>query len=162
MLNRIFGLSRYLMIIAVIGVLLAATALLVYGAITTVDLIRDTIVAGNVSVKDAKSLAITAVTLVDVYLLSAALLIIGLGLYELFIDDNLPLPTWLSVNDLDGLKYKLASVLIIVLAVLFLEQVVAWNGEWTLLALAGSITLVIGVLILYMRSKGPSKDVDHG
>lgn len=158
MLNRVIGSSRYLMIVAVVGVLLAATALLIYGAITTVDLIRDTIVAGKVSVKDAKSLAITAVTLVDVYLLSAALLIIGLGLYELFIDDNLPLPNWLSVDDLDGLKYKLASVLIIVLAVLFLEQVVAWNGEWTLLALAGSITLVIGVLIVYMRSKSPPKD----
>jgi uncharacterized membrane protein YqhA len=158
MLNRVIALSRYLMIVAVVGVLLAATALLIYGAITTVDLIRDTIVAGKVSVKDAKSLAITAVTLVDVYLLSAALLIIALGLYELFIDDNLPLPNWLSVNDLDGLKYKLASVIIIVLAVLFLEQVVAWNGEWTLLALAGSITLVIGVLIVYMRSKGPPKD----
>lgn len=158
MLNRIVASSRYLMIIAVLGVLLAATALLIYGAITTVDLVRDTIVASKVSVKDAKSLAITAVTLVDVYLLSGALFIIALGLYELFIDDNLPLPSWLSVNDLDGLKYKLASVIIIVLAVLFLEQVVAWNGEWTLLALAGSMTMVIGVLIFYMRSKGPPKD----
>lgn len=158
MFNRIVASSRYLMIIAVLGVLLAATALLIYGAITTVDLVRDTIVASKVSVKDAKSLAITAVTLVDVYLLSGALFIIALGLYELFIDDNLPLPSWLSVNDLDGLKYKLASVIIIVLAVLFLEQVVAWNGEWTLLALAGSMTMVIGVLIFYMRSKGPPKD----
>lgn len=158
MFNRIVASSRYLMIIAVLGVLLAATALLIYGAITTVDLVRDTIVASKVSVKDAKSLAITAVTLVDVYLLSGALFIIALGLYELFIDDNLPLPSWLSVNDLDGLKYKLASVIIIVLAVLFLEQVVAWNGEWTLLALAGSMTMVIGVLIFYMRSKSPPKD----
>ena len=59
MFNRIVASSRYLMIIAVLGVLLAATALLIYGAITTIDLVRDTIVASKVSVKDAKSLAIT-------------------------------------------------------------------------------------------------------
>ena len=45
-------------------------------------------------------------TAVDAILLGTVLLVIGYGLYELFIDEDLEVPLWLQVKDLDDLKSK--------------------------------------------------------
>lgn len=52
---------------------------------------------------------------------------IGLGLYRLFVDPELPLPAWLKIRDLDDLKNNLVSSVIAVLSVLFLREA-AWAG----------------------------------
>lgn len=53
------------------------------------------------------------------------MIIISLGLYSLFSDDTLPLPRWLEVHSLDDLKGNLVSLVIAVLAVLFLRAAIA-------------------------------------
>ncbi len=60
---------------------------------------------------------------VDAFLIAIAVYIISIGLYSLFIDDKLPLPKWLEVHNLEDLKGNLVSVVIAVLAVLFLREV---------------------------------------
>jgi uncharacterized membrane protein YqhA len=56
----------------------------------------------------------------------AALFIFAVGLYELFIEDSSP-PQWLMVHNLHDLKQKLSGVIILVLAVTFLEHFVEWK-----------------------------------
>jgi uncharacterized membrane protein YqhA len=46
-------------------------------------------------------------------------LVIGYGIYELFIDAEIDVPTWLRVDDLDDLKTKLIGVVVAIIAVVF-------------------------------------------
>ena len=58
----------------------------------------------------------------------------------------------------DDLKHKLIGVVIVVLAVLFLGHVVAWDGQRDLLRLGGAIALVIAALSYFLSTaKGGGK-----
>jgi len=157
MLRSILGASRYLVIAAVVGSLFAALALFVYGFIETGVVIIDAIERAEVSSKGAKALALHFIEIVDLFLLGTVLLMIGLGLYELFIDANLNLPEWLHIRTFDDLKMKLVGVVIVVLAVLFLGQVVAWNGDRDLLGLGTAIALVIAALAYFLSTSRGGK-----
>jgi uncharacterized membrane protein YqhA len=153
MLRTVLSNSRYLILVAVIGSLLAATTLLVYGGLEIFVLIGQAIAAGEVTSKGAKVLALAFIEVIDIFLLGTVFYIVALGLYELFVDDSAALPAWLIIHDLDDLKHKLIGVVIVVLAVLFLGQVVGWDGEQNLLPLGGAIALVIGTLTFFLSQK---------
>jgi uncharacterized membrane protein YqhA len=153
MLQRVLAGSRYLIIIAVVGTLIAATALLIYGFVETVHVVTEAASKGDVSSKGAKSLALSFIELVDLFLLATVFYIVALGLYELFIDDQIAVPSWLEIHDLDDLKSKLIGVVIVVLGVLFLGQVVTWNGERDLLGFGAAIALVIGALTYFLSTR---------
>ncbi len=155
MLTRALGKARYLILIAVIGSFLAATTLLVYGLVEIVQLVAG-LLGGTTPIK-AKVLVVTCIETIDLFLLGTVLLIIALGLYELFIDDRLDLPEWLEIRHLDDLKSKLTSVVIVVLAVLFLGQTASWDGERNLLPYGAAIALVIGALTWFLREQPKKK-----
>lgn len=154
MLRPILNASRFLVIAAVLGSLAASMALFAYGAAETVVVIAETVAKGEISTKGAKVLALSFIEIVDLFLLGTVLLMIGLGLYELFIDSNLKLPEWLQIRTFDDLKYKLVGVVIVVLAVMFLGHVVAWDGERELLGIGTAIALVIAALTYFLSGKG--------
>ena len=105
------------------------------------------------SAKAAKALAVGLIEAVDVFLIAVAVYITSLGLYVLFVDDTLPLPRWLQVRDLEDLKNNLVSVVIAVLAVLFLREAVAWDGSRNLLAFGAALALVIASLTFFLAKK---------
>ena len=148
LLNR----ARYLVIVAVAGSMLASLALIVYGGVEAVVLVLDAVRAATVSAKGAKMLALSFIEVVDLFLLGTVFLIIALGLYELFISSDLKLPGWLVIRTLDDLKHKLVGVVIVVLAVLFLGNVVTWDGERDLLGFGTAIALVIAALTWFLNS----------
>ena len=155
MTRRIVAGSRYLIVVAVAGIFIAATALLVYGALQTSTLIVG-LFGSPVSSKGAKALLLAAIELVDLFLLATVMYVIAAGLYELFIDDTLPLPNWLEIHNLDDLKSKLIGVVVVVLGVLFLGQVIAWDGQRDLFSYGAAIALVVAALT-YFLSQQPKK-----
>ena len=66
-------------------------------------------------------------TAVDAILLGTVLLVIGYGLYELFIDEDLEVPLWLQVQNLDDLKSKLIGVVVAIISVIFVGVFVDTN-----------------------------------
>lgn len=152
-MQRILTASRYLILIAVVGSFAAATTILLYGGVEIIELIVDTLQAADVSSKGAKTLALAFIETVDLFLLGTVFYIIALGLYELFIADLPSLPKWLVIRNLDDLKDKLIGVIIVVMGVLFLGQVVTWDGERNLLNLGGAIALVIAALTYFLSQK---------
>jgi uncharacterized membrane protein YqhA len=54
------------------------------------------------------------------------------------------------VRDFEDVKANLVSVVIAVLAVLFLREAVAWNGERDILGFGSALALVIAALSLYL------------
>lgn len=157
MFSKALGASRYLVILAVLGALLAAITLFVYGALETVQLVLTTISDGTVSRKGAKALVIEFIEIVDLFLLGTVLYIVSLGLYELFIDAEIRLPDWLTITTLDDLKNKLVKVVIVVLGVVFLGYVISWDGERDLLPIGAAIALVIAALTYFLNSKSDPK-----
>jgi len=157
-LRRILASSRYIVLVAVIGTFVASLALLVYEAIVVGVAVVGVLREGAVSAHSSKVLAVGVIEAVDVFLIGVALYITSLGLYALFVDSTLPLPRWLEVHDLDDLKNNLVSVVIAVLAVLFLREAVAWDGGRDLLAFGGALALVIAALTLFLTKKWISRD----
>src|SRR4051812_36210680 len=149
MIRRIVAGSRYLIIVAVAGIFIAATALLLYGALQTYTLIADSF-GSSISSKGAKALVLAAIELVDLFLLATVMYVIAAGLYELFIDDTLPLPSWLEIHNLDDLKSKLIGVVVVVLGVLFLGQKIGWDGQRDLFGYGAAIALIVAALTYFL------------
>jgi uncharacterized membrane protein YqhA len=161
MFSRILSSSRYLLLIAVLGSFLAFIALLIYTGIETVKTIVDVAVAADFSTKGAKELTLSAIQIVDLFLLAIALYLISLGLYELFIDDTIAVPKWLVIHNLDDLEEKLVGVIIIVMGVLFLGKLVGWDGKSDLLNPGVGIALMIATLTYFLGQKKKGKLYDE-
>ncbi|MCU0950782.1 MAG: YqhA family protein [Burkholderiaceae bacterium] len=152
MIRPILNASRYLVIIAVLGSLAAAAALFVYGIAETIAVIAEAVAKMEVTSKGAKALALAFIEIVDLFLLGTVLLMIALGLYELFIDSDIKLPDWLHIRTFDDLKNKLVGVVLVVLAVIFLGHVVAWDGSRDLLGFGLAVAAVIAALTFFLIS----------
>jgi uncharacterized membrane protein YqhA len=150
MLRRILASSRYIMLIPVIGTFLGSVALTLYEVIVLFSNTVDTARNGSLTTKSVKIFAVGIVEAVDVFLIAIAVYIISIGLYSLFIDDKLPMPKWLEVNNLEDLKGNLVSVVIAVLAVLFLREAVAWDGSREIAAFGAALALMIAALTLFL------------
>lgn len=156
MLRQVLSSSRYIMVIPVIGTFLGFLALIIYEMIVLAAAVIETIHTASISTKAVKVFAVGVVEAVDVFLIAIAVYIISVGLYSLFIDDKLNLPKWMEVHNLDDLKANLVSVVIAVLAVLFLREAVAWDGGRDIAAFGGALALVVAALTFFlMKSKEP-------
>ncbi len=153
LMSKLFASSRYVVLIAVIGTLAASLVLLVYEALVVAEGVIEVIQKGALSPADAKLLAVELIQAVDVFLIAIAVYIISLGLYVLFIDNSLRLPGWLVFRDLEDLKGNLVSIVIAVLAVLFLREAVSWDGSRNLLELGAALALMIAVLVFFLSKK---------
>ena len=153
MLRRTLAGSRYLVLIAVIGSFLASIIVLIYGGLTVVSIGFEAVTHATFTTTGAKYLAVECIEVIDLFLLGTVLYIVALGLYELFIDANLPTPPWLVITNLDDLKAKLTGVITVLLAVTFLANVVEWGGNTSILALGIAIGLVLFALG-YLLNRG--------
>ena len=150
MLRRTLTLGRFLIVVPIIGVYLAAIGLLFYEVAVIGTFIVDTIMQGEVSAKAAKTLAVGLIEALDILLIAIVAYIMSMGLYKLFIDDTLALPKWLRIDDLDDLKIQLVSVVVVVLGVLFMREAVAWDGQHDLLQFGAALSLIVVVLSGYL------------
>ena len=158
MLRRVLASSRYVVLIAVLGSFVASVTLLVYEGVVVAEAVVRIIAKGQISAEGAKILAVGLIQAVDIFLIAIAVYIISLGLYALFIDDSLPLPRWLEFHDLEDLKANLVSIVIAVLAVLFLREAVAWDGERDLLSFGAVLALFIAALTFFLTLKRKRTD----
>lgn len=137
------------MLVGVVSVFAAATALLGYSAVQTYVLIERLLESGGVNMPK-EEVILASIKLVDVVLLATVLHIVSIGLYGLFIDDRLPVPGWLRIGNIDSLKQKLSGVVVTVLGVVFLEQAISWNGERELLPFGLAVAAVIVALSYFL------------
>jgi uncharacterized membrane protein YqhA len=134
--------SRYMALLAVAALLATALAAFVWGIAASVDAI---ILIVSTLGRDPETI-IAIIKVVDAFLVATAVLIFALGIYELFIG-NLDLPDWIQIHTLHDLKSKLGGVLILVMAVKFLEKLVEWKNAQETLYFALAIAVVAAVLI---------------
>lgn len=109
-----------------------------------------------------KALVSAMVQEADTALLATVLYVVALGLFSLFVDDSIPMPSWLRIVTLSDLKELLASVVIVVLAVLFLGLALTWDGSDNLLVPGLSIAAVIFALAVFLWVSSKERGRAHG
>lgn len=129
---------------------LGAAALFVYGLVDVIAVIARTIASGEVSTVGSKQLMLYFIEVFDLFLLGTVMLIMGLSLYELFMDSDLKLPARLEIHTFEDLKTNLVTVVIAVMAVTFLGQIVSWDGQTDVLGLGAAVALVVAALNIYL------------
>ena len=145
---RVAGFTRFFIIAPITGLAVAAvvmTGVAVYDVIK----ITATLFSGH---PEVSKLVVGFIEVADIFLLAVVLYIMAVGLYELFIDDNLDLPDWLVIHNLEDLKEKLVGVVIVVLAVFFLGRVIESQNALEVLYLGGGIAAVI-IALSYFTSR---------
>ncbi len=158
-MKKIIASSRYVISAASLGAFIASLLLLVVALAQLIQVVGRTIVNFRDTIADPKSLTIVLVNNIDLFLLSAGFYIIGLGFYELFVDDQIPLPTWLEIHNFNDLKTNLVGIIIVVIAVAFLGRVIDWQRGDDILALGVSVGLVIAALTYFIGgNKGQKGD----
>jgi uncharacterized membrane protein YqhA len=136
--------SKYLALVGVIALLFAAVAAFAWGTLKTVD----TISLVLRSMGRDKTITVEFVEIVDSFLIATALLIFAVSLYELFID-KLDLPDWMLAQDLYDLKTKLSSMIVLVMAVKFLEKLLDVKDAEALMQIGIATALMSAVLIAF-------------
>ncbi len=156
--RQLLSASRFLVVLPVLGLFASGVSLMVYGLMKIYSL---SIELFQPQAK-AKELVVAFVEATDIFLLSVAMYIIALGLYELFIDNTLELPEWLAIKDFDSLKSKLLNIVVIILGVSFLGTVTTWAGDWQILGLGVGVCAVIVAITFFYAKTRPLKEAQVG
>jgi uncharacterized membrane protein YqhA len=143
MIRNILGTSRFLVLLAVLGTFASSATLQVFGLIRVGAVIAELVRVGDVSSEASKALIADTVAIIDIFLIGTVLFVISAGLYQLFVQQDLPLPSWLRIASLDDLKDNLTEVIIVALLVAFLGQAVEWTGDLAILGLGLAVSSVI-------------------
>ncbi len=145
-IGRMVASSRFFVLVATLSLFLAFMAVMVSTIITTVLTILHAM-GGSLTQNEMIGKLIKQA---DYALLATVLYVLALGLYSLFVDDRVPMPSWLRIHDLGQLKELLAGVVVVAIAVIFLGQALTWDGTSDLLAPGLASAAVIAALALFL------------
>jgi len=145
-------LSRLLVLIPVIFLLLDAAGSFVYGSDI---LVRSATGLIGEPAKIGGRLGLFLIVM-DTFLVGATLMIAAFGFYELFIikgereGRRYWLPGWLKMRDLDDLKARVVSMLILVAAITFVDRTVEAHDAQAVLFLGLGISIIIAALTAFL------------
>jgi uncharacterized membrane protein YqhA len=160
--ERGLSLARLTVVLPVVVLVLSGVGAYVYGAAYAVHSVAD--IANHPFLAHNLRLFLTEI---DLFLIGATLIIAGIGLYELFVSridpahSRRPLPAWLEMNDLNDLKARVISMIILVVAVTFTDVLLEFpRNELELLYLAAGVAIFIIALTIYLKF-GSDNGGDH-
>ena len=157
-MRNILGLTRYAVVVPAVASIIGALLLMAQGSIAMILVVVDA-VSQSTSLKDS---IVEVLTAIDAILLGTVLLVIGYGLYELFIDTDIAVPQWLQVNDLDDLKSKLIGVVVAIIAVVFVGVFVDSNRADDVVSYglgAGALVLALAVFAYATKKDSSNRKV---
>ena len=151
--NRHLGQVRLVAIVAVAGLFVTTIATFLWSVAKSVKFIGGLVDGGwSKGGWREESMVVDLLGVVDSYLLAVVLLIVVIGLYELFIGE-LDVPQWLRVDSLDDLKKSIVDVLVVFLGVKGVEVLVAAKEPMDALVYAGAVAILIAALSLFRIAK---------
>jgi uncharacterized membrane protein YqhA len=151
-MRRLIEISRYAVVLPAMSSLIGGIVLMILGSIGILKATVDTVLTRA----PLKETIVSILTSIDAILLGTVLLVIGYGLYELFVDTNLEIPEWLEINTLDDLKAKLTGVIVAIIAVVFVGLLVETKSANDVLNYgigAGAVVLALAAFSFATRKK---------
>ncbi len=146
------ALSRLMLLIPVVFLLLDAAGSFVYGSDI---LVRSATGVIGEPAKIGGRLGLFLIVM-DTFLVGATLMIVAFGFYELFIIKSdregrrYWLPNWLKMHDLEDLKARVVSMLILVAAITFVDRTVEAHNQQEVLFLGIGISIIIAALTAFL------------
>jgi uncharacterized membrane protein YqhA len=151
--ERLLARSRLLILLPVIMLLIIAAGTFVYGAViffaSITGYLHDPARVGG---KLSHFLIVE-----DLFLVGVTLMISAFGFYGLFVirgerrEAQYWLPQWLRMRDLEDLKARVVSMVILVAAMTFVDVVVEFQGDLEVFYLGIGVSLVIVALTAFLR-----------
>jgi uncharacterized membrane protein YqhA len=151
--ERALSLSRVLVVVPVVVLVLAAFSSFALGTEVFVRSVTSFVEESHLTAHNLGFLLL----LTDLFLVGATLMIAAFGFYDLFVtridagDRSLRLPGWLRMRDLNDLKARVVSMIILVAAVTFVDVVVeSRDGGLDTFYLGAAVALVIAALTVFL------------
>ena len=149
-MKKILENGQWIAIIAAGRLFMSSIILFLYGVYVLIVAILD--IVQNYSTLNSAVVVAKFIGILDIHLPAIILLIFSVGLYELFVSP-LQVPEWLKIKNIDDLKSRLASVIVMILAITFTKEFVEWRNPLETLHYAIATTLVGGMLIFYIKER---------
>ncbi|EIJ41533.1 putative membrane protein [Beggiatoa alba B18LD] len=158
--------TRLLVLFAVIASLFASFTLFIVGSIDTYNVIAGvwSYYIGNDHSKDIHIIAVTQIIgALDLFLIAVVLMLFSFGLYELFISriepaENSEVSGILQIYSLDGLKDKVAQVIIMALIVKYFQMVFGMQFSTALEMTYIALSILALALALFFLHKTKKKE----
>lgn len=156
-IGRLLTITRYLVLVPVIGLACAAAIFYLLGGIGLIGLVLELLadyfsLSATTRPVTNQAVVFELVEYVHTFLVGTVVFITALGLYQLFIRE-LPLPAWLKIHTIEELETNLIGVTVVVLAVNFMGAVLVGEIENPLSYGAGVALPIIGLaLFVGMRA----------
>ena len=116
-----------------------------------VTIVAEAIQSGPWLPKVAKETAIGFLNMIDLLLIAIGLQTIAIGIYRIFLNPNLKVPTGLHVSSYGELKSSVVKMVGIVLSILFLEAAFKLGPEEPILYFGLAIAAVIAAFAWAIR-----------
>ncbi len=150
-LERLLGSARWVAVVPVVVLLASTVVAFVYAAYVAARTAHDVMTHALPAAPNVSDFLVV----IDLFLVGATTLIAALGFYELFINAGdgrgLVLPRWLEMRDLDDLKTRVVSMVVLVVAVTFVEVLVGLGRASEVLEVGVGAGAVIVALAIYVR-----------
>lgn len=161
-LSHLVSAGRIWIFIAILGVSISSIVMLIYALLVLMDTVIEAFVNHDIDVEGANHLAVNLIELTDIFLLGMVLYVVALGMYQLFIDRWIAIPSWMRVENLQQLKGHLISVIVVLMAVSFLADLVQFDSGRDLLYEGAAVALVAAALSGFTwithKTHGPDRD----
>lgn len=144
--------AKGLSYVAVLGAALA-------GLIVLLSAVWRTAAAGlnlSTGLIGSKATVYELIRVIDLYLIATVFYIVSVGLFQLFIDQNITVPEWMRITSVDDLKNEMLRLAVVVLTIDFLGEVVGWSGDASILPLGAAIALVIAAVSIFLKVSASS------
>lgn len=152
--------TRYVVLIAVASVLVVAVALVLLGAVQSVIALAAAARGMAGGTVDNTDLSVAFLGIVGVMLKAVVFYLIGVGFYSLFIGP-LNLSLALGVDTLHDLETKIVSVVVVILAVGFLERFTVDEADVRLLYRGLTLAAVVLALVAYQYLNFRLREADR-
>jgi len=158
MLRKVLELSRFLMVLPVIGSLFVTLSVVISGLGLVVVQEWELLQKGEYSARTAKQLTVTVIQTIDMFLVGALSYIIAVGIYVLFIGqtDDQSLKRF-KIESLTDLENKVIGVVVVAMAVGFVGKAAEGPGPEAVLQGGVGVAVVIAALCLFLRFSGPAE-----
>ena len=148
---KFIGATRYLAIVPIIGLAVAAAVMFAFGGIGLIMFVIRSITEATAGHAATVLPIFELLEYVHQFLIGTVLYITAMGLYQLFIQD-VPLPMWMKTESSEDLETNLIGVTVVVLAIEFLGAVFSGRQD-NLLEYGAGIALPIAALGVFMGLK---------
>jgi uncharacterized membrane protein YqhA len=149
MMGKLLERARYLLLITTLCLSVTTVATIGWGVLKTIRIISLMIQTSG----QYPDTVVPFIEVIDAFLVATALLIVTVSLYRLAIEE-IDLPDWMAARNFEQLKCKLAGLIILVMAVKFLEQFMAWQAPAATLQFGLALAAVAAALIALSRFGG--------